>query len=190
MSDALARARGGDQVAYEQLLASMGESLLSYLTLRMGGLRARLDPCDVLQETYLVAHRSFADFRGETLPALRAWLYTIADHQLHDLVDHHAARKRRSPGGDVPLSGVVDQLRASRTGPGTAVVRLEEQARLHRALAALPADEREGVLLHHFHGLTQEQIAERLALTVKQVRGLLTRGRFKVGAALRSAAEA
>ncbi len=90
----------------------------------------------------------------------------------------------------MPLSGVVDLLRASRTGPGTAVVRLEEQGRLHRALEALPADEREGVLLHHFHGLTQEQIAERLALTVKQVRGLLARGRFKVGVALRGAPEA
>lgn len=188
VSDELERIRGGDRAAWEQLLAAMGESLLSYLTLRLGKLRERLDPCDVLQEVYLEAHRGFEKFRGQTLGELRAWLYTIADHELSDLRDHHGAKKRVAPGGDHPLSGFVDQLRASRTGPGTAVARQEQEQRLQRALEALPDAEREAVLLHHFHGLTQEQIAARQDLTVKQVRGLLTRGRLKVGQALRGGA--
>lgn len=188
VSDELERARRGDRGAWEQLLAAMGESLLSYLGLRLGKLRERLDPCDVLQEVYLQAHRGFDAFRGQTLGELRAWLYTIADHQLADLRDHHGAKKREAPGGEHPLSAFVDQLRASRTGPGTAAARQDEELRLHRALEALPEAEREAVILHHFHGLTQEQIAARQALTVKQVRGLLTRGRLELGQVLRGGA--
>ena len=181
----LARARGGDRGAYEALFAAAAERLLVYLELRLGGLKARLDPLDALQETYLEAHRSFDRFRGQTLASFRAWLYAIADNRLLDLADHHGARKRSPQGEQVPVSQVIEELRGSRTGPGTAVARREEHERLRSALEALEPAEREAILLHHFHGLTREQVAERLGLTVKQARSLLARARWRLGSSLR-----
>lgn len=180
-SEELQRARGGDRAAYEALFAGVAERLLLYLEVRLGGLRSRLDACDVLQETFLAAHRSFGSFQGRTRAAFRAWLFTIADHRLGELAAHHGAQKR-GVAREVPA--IVEQLRASRTGPATACARLEQQDRLRAALEALEADQREAVLLHHFHGLTQDEAAARLGRTVKQVRLLLAKARYQLGSAL------
>lgn len=184
MESLLRRARQGDREAYDALLSGLADRLLLYVEVRLGALRNRLDPCDVLQETLLMAHRSFAGFQGDSLPAFRGWLFAIADHRLHDLADHHATQKRHTPGGEVPLSGVVEQLRATRTGPATAAEREERRVRLHEALQGLEQAEREAILLHHFHGLTQDEVAERLGVSTKQVRGLLVRARYRLGSAL------
>jgi RNA polymerase sigma-70 factor (ECF subfamily) len=84
---------------------------------------------------------------------------------------------------------VLQALRASQTGPITAGERREEQERLRAALAALPEDQREVVLLHHFHERSLQEVADATRRSVKAVRTLLARARYALGTALEAAAE-
>lgn len=177
------QARGGDDAAYEALFARVGERLLLYLRVRLGALQAQVDALDVLQEVYLTAHRDFPRFRSSG-GAFVGWLFRIADHRLLDLVDHHGAQKRRPPGGWAGTSAVLEGLRASHTGPATANERREEQERLRAALEALPPDERQVLLLHHFHERSLNEVAAETERSVKAVRTLLARARYRLGGAL------
>src|SRR5215468_8039016 len=74
----LAQARGGDDAARGQLL----ELYRNYLRLMARSLisqplRVRLDASDLVQETFLKAHREFPTFLGSTEPELVAWLRQI-----------------------------------------------------------------------------------------------------------------
>jgi RNA polymerase sigma-70 factor (ECF subfamily) len=59
-------------------------------------LRLRLDPSDLVQETFLLAHREFAGFAGsaEPEPELAAWLRRILVRNLADQARHRRARRR------------------------------------------------------------------------------------------------
>lgn len=181
--DLVDRARGGDHEAYEGLFARVGERLLLYLRVRLGTLGGQVDPLDALQEVYLAAHRDFPTFRARG-GAFTGWLFRIADHRLLDLVDHHQARKRMPAGGWAAGSQVLEALRASQTGPVTANERREEQERLGAALTRLPEDQREVVLLHHFHERSLQEVADATGRSVKAVRTLLARAVYQLGDAL------
>jgi RNA polymerase sigma-70 factor (ECF subfamily) len=91
---ALARSSGGAAVG--QLL----EVYRNYLTLlartqNRRHLQGRIDPSDVVQETFLAAHRDFARFRGTTEAELVSWLRQILAARLADLVRHHVGARRR-----------------------------------------------------------------------------------------------
>src|SRR3954453_13987778 len=60
-------------VAFEQLVAEYGDRVFG-IALRVTG--SPSDAEDVMQETFLRAFRSWADFRGEAAPT--TWLYRIA----------------------------------------------------------------------------------------------------------------
>src|SRR5262249_35196419 len=57
-------------------------------------LQVRLDPSDLVQETFLDAHRDFASFQGATEAELLAWLRRILARNLADQARHHKAQGR------------------------------------------------------------------------------------------------
>src|SRR6516162_8255804 len=85
---ALARPSGGPAVRrllelYRNYLALLARAQISR------HLQGRVDPSDVVQETFLAAHRDFARFRGTTEAELLSWLRQILAARLADLVRHH-----------------------------------------------------------------------------------------------------
>src|SRR5215510_1175110 len=58
-------------------------------------LQSRLDPSDLVQETFLAAHRDFARFRGTTEAELVAWLRQVLAFNLANLVRHYLGTQRR-----------------------------------------------------------------------------------------------
>lgn len=127
---------------------------------------------DVVGETFLAVLETLERFdplRG----SFAAWLFTIAARRVSD----HARRERRfwravtrhwSP-PPAPDDDALDQL-----------VRREDAARLRAALARLPADERELVLLRYAAGLTSAQIGELLGLSAGATRMRLSRVRERL----------
>src|SRR5947209_10676268 len=92
----LRRACAGDDDARGRLL----EAYRGYLTLlarvQLGQrLQGKADPSDLVQETFLEAHRDFAQFRGRTEAELAAWLRQILAHNLANLVRHYRGTQRR-----------------------------------------------------------------------------------------------
>ena len=78
----LEQARGGDEAARGELLELYRNYLrLVARSLIGGALRVKLEPSDLVQETFLKAHRDFGQFAGRGEPELVAWLRQILVRQ-------------------------------------------------------------------------------------------------------------
>lgn len=178
-------ARDGDREAFDALFALVAERLRVYVRLRTGpALGARLEPVEVLQETYLQAWRSREsfDFAGER--EFLHWLCRIAENRLRDLAAGLGAAKRRPDGERVAFDGLLERARESATGPVTAAARSEARERLHDGLAELEDAEREVLLQRFFQGRELADIGARLGLSVSAVRRRLARGIERLGRAV------
>lgn len=181
------RARGGDDLAYDGLFDRVADRLLVYVRCRLGaGLRGKLEPLDVLQETYVEAHRSFDRFQGQGPGSFTRWLYGIADHRIRDLAKHFGAAKRRPPGELVQASTALRRIAAEQTGASTLMARRERDEALVAAMDELPEREREALLLRFFQGRTLEEIAAALDTSERSVRRLLGNAMQRVGGVLKS----
>jgi RNA polymerase sigma-70 factor, ECF subfamily len=101
---------------------------------------------------------------------LRAWLFTIMHHQYVNTV-RREARERTN----VDIEHVSSTLTAT-TDP-TARRQLME---LDRALARLPSEQREVVLLVGLEGMSYESVAQILGVPIGTVRSRLSRGRERL----------
>lgn len=161
---------------YRNYLRVMAQSLVGQ------GLRARLDPSDLVQETFLEAHRDFPRFLGTTEGQLLAWLRRILVRNLADQVKRH-----RSQGRDLQrqesLEALLDRsslsvqqaLAAGVSSPSLQACRREQSVLVADALARLPADSREVILLRHVEHLKFEEIASRMGRSCGAVRMLWVR---------------
>jgi RNA polymerase sigma-70 factor (ECF subfamily) len=181
----LSQARDGDSSAVGQLLELYRQYLLLLSRLQIDRtLRVKLDASDVVQETFLEAHRDFAHFRGGTMPEFVAWLRQILVRNLAN----QARRYRGTRGRDIRLerslsvgvgesSGHLSAYLASTVNsPSHSASQDEAAVILADALARLPADYREALILRNLEELTFPQVAERMGKTVDSVKKLWVRG--------------
>ena len=89
----IAQARGGDPAALGRLL-ELYRNYLRLVARSMIGvsLRVKVEPSDLVQDTFLKAHREFAGFEGRGEPELMAWLRRILARTLADQVKHHRCK--------------------------------------------------------------------------------------------------
>jgi RNA polymerase sigma-70 factor (ECF subfamily) len=150
-------------------------------------LRRRFDSSDIVQETLLKATQNLDQFRGGTEGELVKWLQQILQHALADAIREAHAQKR-DVAQESSLGAVVsdssDRLQkwlvAPNSSPSQRAEREEQLLRLAAALARLPEDQRDVVLLRDSLGSPVRAIAEHLGRTEKAVAGLLLRGRRKL----------
>jgi len=91
----LSRARGGDRDALGQLLELYRNYLMLIARGQLGpGLRMRLGASDLVQETFLEAHRDFPRFEGATEADLLAWLRRILVRNAVDELKRTLASRR------------------------------------------------------------------------------------------------
>jgi RNA polymerase sigma-70 factor (ECF subfamily) len=183
------RARAGDDIALGRLL----ELYRNYLRLVARSvigrtLRLRLDPSDLVQETFLVAHREFPGFAGSEEPELAAWLRRILVRNLTDQVRHHGAR-RRDDRRHESLEAMLDRsgceaheaLACRLSSPSSLAARREHSVLMADAMAALPDDYREILMLRYFEHLTFDAVAARMGRSSGAVRMLWVRALERLG---------
>lgn len=131
---------------------------------------------DVMQESYVRAFRELAGFRGEA--RFSTWLTRIACHEALA-----RARKRRRL---VPIDGGGEPpAPPSETGgPERDLQGRELQAALRGAVEALPDPLRTVFCLRDIEGLSTEQTADALGLSIENVRVRLHRARRNLRGAL------
>ena len=160
------------------------------------GLRGKLDPSDVVQDTLVKALRHLDQYRGRSEEELAGWLrQTLATTLANAARDW--GRGKRDAGREVPLERDVHDssarlegvLTADQTSPSLAAVRHEDLLRLAAALEALPDAQREAVTLYHLRQLPLDEIAARMDRTPAAVAGLIKRGLKQVRATLASGEE-
>ncbi len=122
-------------------------------------LRARVNPSDLVQETFLQASRHFDQFQGASAGEWSAWLRSILRRQILLLVQHQMRARKRSVRLEVPLEPVATN---SASEPA--------------ALASPQASPSSPVLvLRHLEGLPFPEVARRMGRTPGAVRILWLR---------------
>jgi RNA polymerase sigma-70 factor, ECF subfamily len=179
----LALARAGSAPALGQLLDLYRHYLTLLARLQIGRrLQSKVDASDLVQETFVQAHEHFSGFRGTTEAELMAWLRQILATTLANLVRHYSGTQRRDPRLERDLaaeledsSRVLDRaLVGKQSSPSERAVRREQAVLLANALARLPADYREVIVLRHLEGLKFADVARRMGRTVDSVKKLWT----------------
>jgi RNA polymerase sigma-70 factor (ECF subfamily) len=119
-------------------------------------LRDHHDAEDVVQETFLKAHRALGQHRrgGGTL---RPWLLTICRNACRDRL--RAAQRRDEVALDEELAALALPAGAGGSAAPGAGADPERQIDFHRALAALPEDDREAFLLVDVLGCHSDEAA-------------------------------
>jgi RNA polymerase sigma-70 factor (ECF subfamily) len=179
---AQARAEGGAS------LGSLLQMYRNYLTLLartqlQRHLRSKADPSDLVQETFLAAHRDFACFRGNTEGELVGWLRQILAARLADLARRHLKAKARDARLERRLCDEME--RSSETlglgladrgaSPSQQAARHEQAVRLADAIRALPPAYGEVIVLRHLEGLPFTEVAARMGRSVDSVEKLWVR---------------
>ena len=179
----LRRAKSGDAAAVGPLLDAYRAYLQLIARLQIDRrLRGKADASDVVQETFLQAHRSFGSFRGTTEVELLAWLRRILASKLIDLV----RRYLQNQGRDVRLERRLEEEldRSSRgaralawpgSSPSEKVARWERGVLVADALESLPGHYREVIVLRHLEELPFAEVARRMERSVDSVKHLWTR---------------
>src|SRR5438552_17803716 len=92
----LQRARAGDTSALGQLLEKYRSYLALLARLQIGRwLQSKVDAADLVQETFLEAHRDFPQFQGTTEAEWISWLRQLLATNLADLVRRYRGSQRR-----------------------------------------------------------------------------------------------
>ena len=143
------------------------------------------DAEDALQESFLACWRSAGNFAGGE--SARHWVLTIARNAARRLY----RRRRGEPTNFVSL----DQLgREAGWGVAASPAVWDEQAdareTLKAALVRLSAEEREVLIMRDLEGLSGQETARSLHLTVPAMKSRLHRARLRLAAALRSGTDA
>jgi RNA polymerase sigma-70 factor (ECF subfamily) len=189
----LRRARAGEAAALGPLLELYRNYLALLARVQIGRrLQGKVDDSDLVQETFLEAHRDFASFRGHTEAEFAGWLRQILARNLANLVRHYLATQRRNARLERDLVDALDRssaaldggLRAPVSSPSQRAARREQAVLLADALERLPADYREVIILRYLEGLAPPEVAERLGRSVESVRKLWTRALVQLRRAL------
>lgn len=138
-------------------------------------LRTTQDPeeaADALQDALISAFRRASQFRGES--AVTTWLHRIVVNASLDRL------RRRNVRATVALPEEQDVSRESLVDPTDHINQREMQLVITQALAELPADQRQAVLLVDIEGYTIEEAAKIIGCPSGTVKSRCSRARVKL----------
>jgi RNA polymerase sigma-70 factor (ECF subfamily) len=189
----LHQARQGDTEALGRLLERYRNYLALLARLQIGRrLQGKADDADLVQETFLNAHRDFARFRGQTEEELASWLRQILAKNLADLVRRYCGTRKRDVRLERQLADELDRsslalgrsLAAPHSTPSQQAAFREHAVLLADALRRLPDDYREVIILSQLEGLSFPEVAARMGRTLDSVKNLWARALVRLRRAL------
>lgn len=146
-------------------------------------LQSKVDASDLVQETFLEAHRHFDQFHGKTEAELLGWLRSILGGQLAHLVRRYLGTKQRDVRLEREIADDLDrsshalalELVARGSSPSQQAARREHAILLADALEKLPDDYRDVLVLRHLEGLAFPDVSRRMGRSLDSVEKLWVR---------------
>jgi RNA polymerase sigma-70 factor (ECF subfamily) len=192
--DLLARARSGEDLAVQELLARYRDRLRQMVSVRMDPrLSARVDPSDVVQDAMAAAIQQLPAYLGRGDDAFYPWLRQIAVERLIDAHRRHVGAQRRSIVreehrnvymSDASTLLLAERIAASGTSPSGRAMRAERKQWVRAALDRLEPEEREIVILRHLEQMPHKEIAAVLEVTPEAARSRYRRAMERLAALL------
>ena len=164
----LARARAGDRAALGELVSRYHDELQRIVRIRLGtGMRRFLESGDIVQETYQALVEGIGRVELADPGDLVQWLAQVATNRIRDQHDRAHAMKRdprrEEPLGAGSTSGSLEQdPAADDTEPPDGAIRNEVREVLDEAVAQLPPEYREVIVLRDYCGASWEHVARML----------------------------
>lgn len=159
---------------FSELVERESRSLFAFLYWALG---RKEDAQDALQETFIRVHRGLDDLRDRS--TIKRWVMRIATNVAHDI--------RLDRAKDVPTYGLnaeesapVVVQRAQERTPEREIGDRETSERLARALAKLPPELREPLVLHAVNGLKYREVAEALGWPIGTVTSRIHAARLQL----------
>jgi RNA polymerase sigma-70 factor (ECF subfamily) len=171
LTGAIVSAAAGDSEALRYLYLRYKDNVYGYVRSIVCD---EFEAEDVTQQVFMKLMRVLPQYENRGVP-FSAWILRVARNVA---LDHVRARR------PVPVEEVfgADTPRSDAD--------YDRSLSLRQALAALPDDQREVVVLRHLAGLTPREIAERLGKTESSIHGLHHRGRGAIQDELRQLSSA
>lgn len=165
-----------DQEQLSVLLAPHRERLLRMVSLRLDPrVHGRVDPSDVIQDTYVEACQRIEEFRRQPAVPFFVWLRFLTVQKLGQVHRRELGTQARDVSREVSMERglaanassavLAAELVGKLTGPGEAAHRGERKQRLQETLDRMRHDDREILALRHFEQLSNSEIALVLGIT-------------------------
>src|SRR5512134_3418649 len=168
----------GTTESFEAIHSSYRPRIVRYLTRFVGPDAAE----DLAQEVFVRVSRGLSDFRGDA--KISTWIYRIATNVATDRLRSRSfkesQRDQTNPTGEGSIQDVDALPEEKRPSLERQLVRQEMSSCVHDYINTLPESYRAVVLLSEIEGLTNQEIADVLGLTLEIVKIRLHRGRAKL----------
>jgi RNA polymerase sigma-70 factor (ECF subfamily) len=173
--------RAGSEDAYAWLITHYHQPVYS-LVYRI--IHDPADAADTTQEVFLKVFRGIGNFNGEA--SLKTWIYRIAIHEASNQKRWWFRHKRKEctieaadPASDENEHsiGLKDTLADENDSPFDCYAHEEVRARVEAELKEIAEPFRTTLVLRDIEGLSYEEIAEVLQVSLGTVKSRLTRGR-------------
>jgi RNA polymerase sigma-70 factor (ECF subfamily) len=165
----LEAARGGSQEALGRALEMYRASLQKVAERELGrDLQTKEGVSDLVQGTFLEAHRDFEKFTGQTAAEWSAWLRVIMRHNLGHVVRRFRTSRKRLLSRERPLDqgdsrgGMAADVAADTPSPSENAIQHEQTDLLQQALGRLSPRDRLILLWRTHDQLTFREIGRRL----------------------------
>jgi RNA polymerase sigma-70 factor (ECF subfamily) len=176
-ADLVRRSQAGDQEAFRELYDRYHRQVLSVAVAMTGGSD---DAMDVVQETFVRAHKNLGSFLGES--SFYTWLYRIA---VNVGIDFRRRQRRR---GEVTQAEPIDEDASDpeRTiDPSREASRRELGARILAVIDELTPEHKAAIILREIEGLSYEDISRVMRCSKGTVMSRLHYARKKLQSKLR-----
>ena len=173
-ADLVHELQAGSDAAFDYLVTYYHAGVFNLV---YGILPDRADAADVTQEVFLRAFRGIRGFRQGR--SLKTWLYRISVRQALNhrrwCWRHH--RQQVSIDAEEEGKSLALDLKDGEATPYERLASQETQQAVRAALAQVPALFRSAVILRDLEGLSYEEVAEVLEVSVGTVKSRILRGR-------------
>ena len=188
LSQLIKKAKLGDTEAAAELLEKYRNYMLLLAQLQLDkSLKSKLDPSDLVQESFLAVCRDLTQFRGETEQELTAWLRRIMANVCLKMVRTYKGTQRRNIALEQEFAAELDRSTAALAGlaapmssPSRIAIRREAAVLLADKLAELPDHYRRAIVMHHIEGLSIAQVAQHFHRSPEATNALLARALVKL----------
>jgi len=167
--------RAGSEAAYEELLARFQQPVYA-LSFRL--LNNPSEASDVVQEVFLKVFRNIDNFRGQS--SLKTWVYRITVNEAHNARRWFFRHRRREVELDTDPREVRDwkeTIADNGRSPFDVAFDREQAGIIEAALDKINPVFREAVVLRDITGLSYEEVAEILSVSLGTVKSRILRGR-------------
>jgi RNA polymerase sigma-70 factor (ECF subfamily) len=162
-AELLTRVVSGDRKAFDLVMRNHEARVFS-VCLRILGDREQA--LDATQDTFLTVFRKAGQFEGRS--AVGTWIYRIAVNTCYDQLRRESRR---------PTESLPDHIDPSDPGAEEAIDSAALRPEIEAALALLPPDFRNAVVLSDLEGLSLPETAEILEVPIGTVKSRLFRAR-------------